>query len=173
MYNIYNQNDNYKIFSINSTQRNRVMTQFSLKCIYSLILLHEYPFMRYWNNGNCINVISKIQNYIDGAIRRSTLYVYNGQININDRSCVLLLDRTMDILSPLLHPTTYHVLLFLLQSLLEDLFSIENHRLYLLYKTDLCYINSNYYKTFTYIKFPINDIIWEKLKDIDIDCYNN
>lgn len=112
MYNIYNQNDNYKIFSINSTQRNRVMTQFSLKCIYSLILLHEYPFMRYWNNGNCINVISKIQNYIDDAIRRSTLYVYNGQININDRSCVLLLDRTMDILSPLLHPTTYHVLIF-------------------------------------------------------------
>lgn len=83
-------------------------------------------------------------------------------MEISDRSCVLLLDRTTDLVGPLLHPTTY-------QSLLEDLFLIENNRLYLLYPTENCYFDVQLFKGFTFLPFPRKDIIWDSFKDKNID----
>mmetsp|Transcript_25108 Transcript_25108/g.69260 ORF Transcript_25108/g.69260 Transcript_25108/m.69260 type:complete len:723 (-) Transcript_25108:57-2225(-) len=93
------------------------------------VTLNEYPHVRFKQNSNvCTNVASIFQKTIDEYVGRHPNWWYHGGGNCpsgtaeRDRSTLLLLDRSSDCLTPLMHDFNY-------QPLVNDLLQLDGDKI--------------------------------------------
>lgn len=91
--------------------------------------MNEYPYIRYKHNSNvCSSIASTFKLKMDDYVASNPEWWYNGsgkcpQRNAErDRSTLLLLDRSSDGLTPLMHDFNY-------QAMVNDLLSIEGDKI--------------------------------------------
>lgn len=91
--------------------------------------LNEYPYIRYKQGSNvCSTVASVFKIRMDDFVKANPTWWYHGSGKCpsrnaeRDRSTLLLLDRTSDCLTPLMHDFTY-------QSMVHDLLTMEGDKI--------------------------------------------
>ena len=102
-----------------------VEDEITSKLVTVCVALNEYPHIRYQKDSpRCEAMANAVLSKINAYVGSSPNWWYHGMpgYEARDRSTLLLIDRSEDPLSPLMHEFTY-------QSMVNDLLTIENDQL--------------------------------------------
>lgn len=115
---------------------NSVELKVAEKLVTLCATLNEYPYIRYSQSSHiCTSIASIFKRKMDKFVGSNSSWWYHGSGNCpfggsveRDRSTVLLLDRSLDCLTPLMHDFRY-------QAMVNDLLSVVGDKI--TYKADL------------------------------------
>eukprot|EP01116_Phalansterium_solitarium_P023583 TRINITY_DN8353_c0_g2_i1.p1 TRINITY_DN8353_c0_g2~~TRINITY_DN8353_c0_g2_i1.p1 ORF type:complete len:516 (+),score=115.73 TRINITY_DN8353_c0_g2_i1:61-1608(+) len=100
-----------------------------IKCVDQLVslcvTLKEYPIVRYRDNGTAKPLAELLQRRLDLLFRSHPDYAYAGTANAANRAHVLILDRSQDLIAPILHEFTYQAMIYDLLPIDHDHYRYE------------------------------------------------
>jgi len=116
----------YSVYSPESKDKNKVLKKISSRIVSVFASFGEYPNIRYQSNTAQSNSLATfVQEGLDKLMRSNPEYSNQAQANGKNKTTLLILDRSSDVVAPLLHEFTYQAMIYDLIGIQSDKYTYD------------------------------------------------